>query len=169
MLGRQAVNQTEPDYFPLSVASYILGGGSASRLYARVREEGGLAYSVFSYLTPGRYGGALTISSQTRTAEVGRVTQIFREEVVRLGQAPPAERELSLAKSYLIGSFPLRLDTSAKVADFIVAVEEMGLGLDYADRYRERIGRVTGADVQRVAARYFAPDTFHRVVVGAGP
>jgi zinc protease len=88
---------------------------------------------------------------------------------VRLGQGPPSERELGLAKSYLIGSFPLRLDTSAKVADFIVAVEEMGLGLDYADRYRERIGRVTGADVQRVAARYFAADSFNRVVVGAGP
>lgn len=168
MLGRQAVNQTDPDYYALSVASYILGGGSASRLYSRVREEGGLAYSVFSYLTPGRYGGGLTISAQTRTAEVARVTRIFREEVVRLGQGLPSERELGLAKSYLIGSFPLRLDTSAKVADFIVGVEEMGLGLDYADRYRERIGKVTGADVQRVAARYFAPDTFNRVVVGAG-
>jgi zinc protease len=168
MLGRQAVNQTDPDYYPLSVASYILGGGSASRLYSRVREEGGLAYSVFSYLTPGRYGGAVTMSAQTRTAEVGRVTRILREELVRLGQAPPSERELGLAKSYLIGSFPLRLDTSSKVADFMVAVEEMGLGLDYADRYRERIARVTGADVQRVAARYFAPDSFHRVVVGAG-
>jgi zinc protease len=169
MLGRQAVNQTDADYYPLSVASYILGGGSASRLYSRVREEGGLAYSVFSYLTPGRYGGALTMSAQTRTAEVGRVIRIFREEQVRLGQGLPSERELGLAKSYLVGSFPLRLDTSAKVADFIVAVEEMGLGLDYADRYRERIGRVTGADVQRVAARYFAPDSFNRVVVGAGP
>jgi zinc protease len=72
-----------------------------------------------------------------------------------------------LAKSYLIGSFPLRLDTSAKVADFLVAVEEMGLGLDYADKYRERIARVTAADVQRVAARYFAFDSFHRIVVGA--
>jgi zinc protease len=167
MLGRQAVNQTDPDYYPLAVASYALGGGSASRLYSRVREEGGLAYSVFSYLTPGRYGAALTVSAQTRTAEGARVIRIFREELVRLGQAPLSERELGLAKSYLIGSFPLRLDTSAKVADFLVAVEEMGLGLDYADKYRERIARVTAADVQRVAARYFAFDSFHRVVVGA--
>ena len=75
-------------------------------------------------------------------------------------------RELRLAKDYLIGSFPLRLDTSAKVADFIVAIEEQGLGLDYADRYKAAIARVTAADVQRVAARYFPPDTFSRVVVG---
>src|SRR5439155_21613414 len=48
-LGRQAVRQDDPDYYPLAVGSYILGGGSASRLYSRVREQGGLAYSVYSY------------------------------------------------------------------------------------------------------------------------
>jgi zinc protease len=68
-----------------------------------------------------------------------------------------------------VGSFPLRLDTSAKVADFVVAIEVQGLGLDYADRYREQIAKVTAADVQRVAARFFVPDTFNRVVVGAVP
>jgi zinc protease len=74
-----------------------------------------------------------------------------------------------LAKDYLIGSFPLRLDTSAKVADFLVGVEEMNLGLDYADRYRTLVGRVTAADVQRVAGKFFGPSTFDRVVVGRAP
>ena len=80
---------------------------------------------------------------------------------------PVTERELKLAKEYLIGSFPLRLDTSSKVADFVVAIEEQGLGLDYADRYKERVAKVTAADVQRVAAKFFPPDGFSRVVVGA--
>ena len=79
------------------------------------------------------------------------------------------ERELGVAKDYLIGSFPLRLDTSSKVADFLVGVEEMSLGLDYADRYRTLVGRVTAADVRRVAAKYFGPATFDRVVVGDTP
>ncbi|HXG05652.1 MAG TPA: pitrilysin family protein [Candidatus Binatia bacterium] len=169
LLGRQAVNQRHPDYFPLAVASYVLGGGSASRLYQRVREEGGLAYAVYSYLSPGRYGAAFAVSAQTRTAEAQRVVEIFREELDRMAREPVTERELELARAYLIGSFPLRLDTSAKVADFLVAVEELGLGLDYADRYRERIARVTAADVQRVAAAYFRPGTFSRVLVGAVP
>jgi len=86
-----------------------------------------------------------------------------------MGREPVTERELKLAKDYLIGSFPLRLDTSGKVADFIVSVEQQGLGLDYADRYKERIGRVTAADVQRVSAKFLAPDTYNRVVVGALP
>jgi zinc protease len=167
MLGRQAIRQTDPDYFPLTVASYVLGGGSASRLYSRVRDEGGLAYAVFSYVTPARYGASFAVSAQTRTAEVPKVIEIIREELTRMTREPVTERELKLAKEYLIGSFPLRLDTSSKVADFVVAVEEQGLGLDYADRYKERVAKVTAADVQRVAAKYFAPDSFNRVVVGA--
>jgi zinc protease len=167
LLGRPAVRQVDPDYFPLAVASYVLGGGSASRLYARVRDEGGLAYAVYSYLSPGRYGASFLVSAQTRVGEAAKVTDILGEELARLGREPVKDDELRLAKDYLIGSFPLRLDTTAKVADFIVAVEEQGLGLDYADRYKAAIARVSAVDVQRVGAKFFPPDTFSRVVVGA--
>ncbi len=169
LLGRQAVNQRHPDWFPLTVASYVLGGGSASRLYTRVREQGGLAYAVSSHLAPGDYGASVVVSAQTRTAEARKVVDILRDELARLGREPLPERELALARSYLIGSFPFRLDTSGKTADFLVAVEALGLGLDYADRYRQGIAAVTAADVQRVAATYFPPATFSQVVVGVLP
>jgi zinc protease len=169
LLGRRAIRQTDPDYFPLAVASSVLGGGSSSRLYGRVRDEGGLAYSVYSYVAPARYAASFVVGAQTRTAEVPKVLDLLRDELARMAREPVSDAELDLAKSYLIGSFPLRLDTSAKVADFITAVEVQGLGLDYADRYRALIARVTAADVQRVAARFFAPDSFDRVVVGALP
>lgn len=167
IFGRQAVQRRAPDYFPLAVAAYILGGGSTGRLYGRVREEGGLAYSVGSYLGQGRYGASAIVSAQTRTAEVKRVVDLVREELARMGREPVSDRELDLAKAYLVGSFPLRLDTSGKVADFLVDVEDHGLGLDYAERYIERIRQVTAADVQRVAATYFRPETFSLVIVGA--
>ncbi len=166
MFGRQAVLQTDPDYFPLSVASYVLGGGSASRLYTRVREESGLAYSVYSWVSPWRYGSSFAVSAQTRTAEAPKVVAMIREELARMGREPVGDRELALAKQYLIGSFPMRLDTSGKVADFLVAVEDRGLGLDYGERYKERIGKVTAADVQRVAVKYFPPTSFDLVIVG---
>jgi zinc protease len=166
MFGRQAIGQTDPDYFPLAVASYVLGGGSASRLYTRVREESGLAYSVYSWVSPWRHGASFAVSAQTRKAEAQKVIVMIREELGRMAREPVADRELALAKQYLVGSFPLRLDTSGKVADFLVAVEDRGLGLDYADRYKERISKVTAADVQRVAARYFTPTAFYLVVVG---
>ena len=166
MFARLAIRQTDPDYFPLSVASYVLGGGSASRLYARVREEAGLAYAVYSWLSTARYGAAFAVTAQTRTAETPKVVVMVREELARMTRGAVAERELALAKQYLVGSFPFRLDTSGKVADFLVAVEDQGLGLDYADRYKERIARVTARDVQRVAAKYFPPAAFNLVIVG---
>ena len=166
MFGRRAVRQTEPDYFPLSVASYVLGGGSTSRLYTRVREESGLAYAVYCWVSPARYGAAFAVSAQTRTAEVPKVVVMIREELARMTREPVSERELALAKQYLIGSFPFRLDTSSKVADFLAAIEDQGLGLDYADRYKERIGRVTVRDVQDVATKYFPPASFSLVTVG---
>jgi zinc protease len=166
MFGRRAVRQTDPDYFPLSVASYVLGGGSTSRLYTRVREESGLAYAVYSWVSPARYGAAFAVSAQTRTAEAPKVVAMIREELARMTREQVSDRELSLAKQYLIGSFPFRLDTSSKVADFLAAVEDQGLGLDYADRYKERIGRVTAKDIQDVAAKYFPPASFSLVTVG---
>ena len=169
MLGRQAIRQTDPDYFPLVVASYVLGGGSASRLYTRVREEGGLAYSVYSYVSPSKFGSAFLVSAQTRTPEVPKVQTLLTAELARMTREPPSDAELALAKSYLVGSFPLRLDTSGKVADFASAIEELGLGLDYADRYKELVGRVTAQDVRRVAQRFFVPESFSRVVVGRTP
>ncbi len=166
LLGRPSIRQDDPDYFPLAVATYVLGGGSASRLYTRVREEKGLAYSVYASAQPGRYGASYVVSLQTRTDAVAEAVRLVREEMGRMGRKPIAAAELELAKSFLIGSFPLRLDTSGKLASFLGAVEDNGLGLDYAETYKARIARVTIADVQRVAAKYLDPATFSSVMVG---
>ena len=166
LLGRPAIKQDDEDYFPLAVASYVLGGGSTSRLYTQVREERGLAYSVYSSLAPARHGASFLVSLQTRTDGVDEALRLTRAEMARLGREPVAAQELARAKSYLIGSFPMRLDTSSKLARFLGAVEESGLGLDYPERYKERIGRVTAADIQRVAAKYLDPATFSDVQVG---
>jgi len=166
LLGRPGIRQDHPDYFPLVVANYILGGGSASRLYTRVREEHGLAYAVYSYLSPGRYGAAYAVALQTRVDAVAEALRLVKEEMGRMAQAPVTDRELQLARSYLIGSFPLRLDTSRKVADMLVGIEEYRLGLDYPDRFASEIAKVSAADVQRVAARYMDPATFSSVTVG---
>jgi zinc protease len=164
-LGRPGIRQDHPDYFPLVVANYVLGGGSTSRLYTRVREERGLAYSVSSGLSPGRYGAAVVVSLQTRNEAVTDAVKLVKDEMAALGKAPVTAAELALAKSYLIGSFPLRLDTSGKVARFLIGVEENGLGLGYPDIFKDRIARVTTADVERVAARYLDPAAFSTIVV----
>ena len=165
-LGRPGVRQDHPDYFALLVANYILGGGSASRLYTRVREDAGLAYYVGSSLAPGRYGAGYTVSLQTRVDGVTEAVRLVKGELARMGRGPVEERELELAKAYLIGSFPLRLDTSGKVAEMLTAIEEYGLGLDYPDHFKAQVAKVTRADVERVAKIYMDPATFSSVIVG---
>lgn len=168
-LGRPAIGHGHPDYYPLVVASYILGGGSASRLYTRVREERGLAYDVSSHLAVGRYGATLLVSLQTRTDGAAEASRLVREEMARMGREPVPDAEVAKAKAYLIGSFPLRMDTTSKVAGLLQGVEEYGLGLDYPARYRRAIEKVTAADVQRVARRYLDPAGFSSVIVGSLP
>jgi zinc protease len=164
-LGRPAIRQQDPDYPALIVATYILGGGSASRLYTRVREERGLAYGVGAGVGAARYGSSLTVSLQTRNESAEEALRLVREEMRRVGAADATPAELALAKAYLIGSYALRTDTSSKVAVLIASLEELGLGLDYPERYRERIAAVTVADVRRVSARFLDPDTYSTVIV----
>jgi zinc protease len=165
-LARPGIRQDHPDYFPLVVANYILGGGSASRLYMKVREERGLAYSVYSGLGPSRYGSAYFVGLQTRLEAVDEAVRLVKEEMARMGREAVTASELDTAKSYLIGSYPLRTDTSGKMAGLLVAVEENQLGLDWPDRFKAGISRVTAADVRRVATTYMDPATFSSVTVG---
>src|SRR5262244_2137239 len=165
LLGRPGIKQDHPDYFPLTVANYILGGGSASRLYMTVREERGLAYSVYSTLALGRYGAGYFIGLQTRLDGVDEAVRVTKAEMARMTRELVTSRELDLAKSYLIGSYPLRLDTSSKMASLLVVVEENQLGLDWPDRFKAGVSKVTAADVKRVAAIYMDPATFSSVSV----
>jgi zinc protease len=169
LLARPAIGQSHPDYFALLVTNYILGGGSASRLYAKLREEAGLAYWVGSRLTPRRYGSSLGVSFQTRNERVAEALKLVKEAMAMMGSGPVSDQELNLAKSYLVGSYPLRISTSSMLAGLLVAVEELGLGLDYPDRFKARVEAVTAADIQRVAARYLDPASFSSVVVGKLP
>jgi zinc protease len=165
-LARPGVREDHPDYFPLVVANYILGGGSASRLYMKVREERGLAYSVYSGLGPGRYGASYFVELQTRLEAVDEAVRLVKEEMARMAREAVTPRELDHAKSHLIGSYPLRTDTSGKMAGLLVTVEENRLGLDWPDRFKAGISRVTAADVARVAAIYMNASTFSSVRVG---
>jgi zinc protease len=165
-LARPGIRQDHPDYFPLVVANYILGGGSASRLYTKVREERGLAYSVYSGLGHGRYGASYFVGLQTRLEAVDDAVRLVKEEMGRMGRESVTSRELDSAKSYLIGSYPLRTDTSGKMAGLLVSVEENELGLDWPDRFKAGVSRVTAADVRRVATTYMDSATLSSVIVG---
>lgn len=165
LLGQATVTRAHPDHYALVVASQILGGGSSARLYARVREERGLAYSVYAQYAPARYGGMFLVEFQSENARVREVLTVVREELVRLRHERVGDDELAQAKAYLIGSFPLRMGTNGEVAALLLNIEQFGLGLDYPTRYRRAIEGVTADDVFRAVRTHWDPDLMSLAVV----
>jgi len=167
ILGHLSVRRSNPDYYALSVMNYILGGGGfASRLMTRIRDDLGLAYDVHSFFTSDLEPGIFKAGVQTKNESARTVIDIIIEEIRKIQEEPVSEVELRDAKSYLTGSFPRRLDTMGKVARFLALTEFYGLGIDYDRKYLQYINRVTTEDVQRVAGKYLHPENSVLVVVG---
>jgi zinc protease len=165
--GHLGITRQNPDFYAFQVMNYILGGGGfASRLMDTIRETRGLAYSVGSTFEPGLEPGPFYISLETKTENAGEAVALILKEVERLRTEPVSDTELADAKSYLIGSFPRRLDATGKRAALMAYVEFYGLGLDYPGRYAEIIRGITAADVQRVAQQYLHPERYLLVVAG---
>lgn len=166
LLGQATVTREHPDYYPLLVASQILGGGSSSRLYVRVREERGLAYNVYAQYATARLAGYFLVELQSENARIREALTVVREELVRLRRERVSEEELGRARSYLVGSFPLRMDTAGGVSDLLVAIERYGLGLDYPARFRAAVSAVTQEDVLRAVRTHWDPDAMSLALVG---
>jgi zinc protease len=166
LLGQATVNRKHPDFYPLLVASQVLGGGSSSRLYTRVREERGLAYNVYAQFAPARLAGLFLVELQSENARIREALTVVREELVRLRRERVSEDELSRARSYLIGSFPLRMGTASDVADLLVGIERFDLGLDYPARFRQAVAAVTADDVVRAVRTHWNPDAMSLALVG---
>jgi zinc protease len=166
MLGQATVTREHPDFYPLLVASQLVGGGSSSRLYTRIREERGLAYSVYAQYAPSRLAGYFVVELQCENGRIREALAVVREELVRLRRERVSEEELARARSYLVGSFPLRMDTAADVSDLLVAIERFDLGLDYPTRFRRAVAAVTAEDVLRAVRSHWDPDTMSLALVG---
>lgn len=167
ILGHGGVPRSHPDYYAIQVMNYILGGGGfSSRAMESIRNERGLAYSVYSYFGAEKSYGTFQFVMQTKNESAVEAVRLAREEIRRMRDELVSEVELSDAKDYLTGSFPLRFDTNRKVAAFLGQVEFYQLGLDYPDRYGDFIRKVNRADVQRVARQHLSPEGLITVVVG---
>jgi zinc protease len=166
VMGNLGIERASPDYEAVSVMNYVLGsGGFSSRLTDSIRTQAGLAYSVSSFFAAMKAPGPFEIVMQTKNASVAEAITRAREQVEKIRNEPVSDDELQEAKRYLTGSFPLRLDSNNKIADFIAQAWFYALGMNYADTYIERVNAVTLADVQRVAQAYLHPERFIEVVV----
>jgi zinc protease len=170
LIGQPGIKRSDPDYFPLLVGNYTLGGGGfVSRLTQEVREKRGLSYSVYSHFTPALHAGAFTISLQTRPDQTAQAVQVAREVLARFVAEGPTEAELKAAKDNLIGGFPLLIDSNRKLLENIANIAWNNLPLNYLDTWTEKVQQVTVADIKAAFQRKLQPDRMVVVTVGAAP
>jgi zinc protease len=167
LFGEAGLARDDPDFYAAYVANHMLGGGGfTSRLTEAVREKRGLAYSVYSYLYPMDFAPLWLGGLGTANAAVGEALKLVRTQIAEMAAGEIGQAALDDAKTYLTGSFPLRLTSNDSIASMLVAMQVDHLGIDYLERRNSYIEAVTLEDVQRVAARLYHPDHLLVVVVG---
>lgn len=165
--GHKGLKRDDPDYYIAYVMNYILGGGGfSSRLYQKVREERGLAYSVGAYLSIWDHAGMIVGSVGTANERVGESIDVIRAEWARMRDGDVTAQELEDAKTYVTGSYPLRLSSTRAIAGILVGIQLGDLGIDYLDRRSAYIESITLDDVRRVARRLLDPDKLSFVIAG---
>lgn len=167
LFAAPGIQDEDPDWIPLAVANYILGGGGfSSRLMAEVREERGLVYGIGLGPSVREHSALLYGSAQSENSDVREALEVTRAEIARLYRDGTTQAEVNDAITYLTGSFALDLDSNVKIANAIHGYQVAGLGVDYVNRRNDLIRAVTLDDVNRVIRRLFNPDSFTFVVVG---
>jgi zinc protease len=168
LIGQPGVARKDPDYFPLWVGNYVLGGGGfSSRLSEEVRQKRGLSYSVYSYFAPYQQPGPFQIGLQTRGDQAREALAVVREVLRQFVASGPTERELEGAKQNIVGGFALRIDTNRKLHDYVRVIGYYGLPLDYLDTFTARVDAVTVDQIREAFFnRRIQPDRMVTVMVG---
>ena len=167
-MGMTAIPRNNPDFFPLLVGNYILGGGGfVSRLMSEVREKRGLAYSVFSYFAPGKDTGIFQAGLQTKNEQAAIALEVMSSTIANFIAQGPSASELIAAKSNLINGFPLRIDNNRKLLDNVSSIAWNELPIDTLDVWTKQVEAVTLDQVKTAFQKYLAMDRMKIVVVGA--
>lgn len=160
------VPKNSPDYFPVLLANYILGGGAESRLFMDLREKHGFTYGAYSSLGTGLYQTTFQASASVRTAKTDSAVMEFINEIKRIRTDKVSDEELRNAKALYNGSFALGLEDPARTAAFASTILINHLPADFYKTYLQRVNAVTADDVLRVARKYMNYDNTRVVVVG---
>jgi zinc protease len=167
LLGYPGIKRGDPDLFPLYVGNYILGGGGfVSRLTEEVRERRGLVYSVYSYFMPMAELGPFQIGLQTKKDQANDALKLVNETLDKFLKNGVTNTELKAAKANIIGGFPMRIDSNAKILDYLSVIGFYKLPLNYLDEYDKKVESVTAAQIKDAFNRRLKHENFVTVIVG---
>ena len=166
-VGQPGMKRGDDDYFSLYVANHPFGGsGFSSRLVEVLREEHGLAYSVYSYFSPLREKGVFAMGMQTKTEQTSQALSLLDQELKKYVENGPEEPELADSISNITGSFPLNIDSNSKLLEYIAMIGFYDLPMDYLDRFIVNVRAVDVNKVNDALTRRVAPEKMVTVIVG---
>jgi zinc protease len=169
LMGVVGMARNDPEFFPLFVGNYVLGGGGFdSRLLKEVRDQRGYAYSAYSYFLPMMEAGPFQLGLQTKLEQTDDALKVAQATLRQFIADGPSDAELTQAKSNLTGGFPLRIDSNRKILEYLSVIGFYHLPLDYLDTWVDRVSAVDVAAVKQAFARRIDPDKLVTVVVGTG-
>ena len=166
--GAPIIKRGDPDFLTLYLGNYILGGGGfVSRLTQEIREDRGLAYSVYSYFMPFIQEGPFQIGLQTKKNQVGEAKELVKKIVSTFIKNGPTPKELRQAKDYMIGGFPLRLDSNKKILEYVSMMAFYKYPLDYLETFTDKIDKITAEEIKSAFQRRVDMNKFSTVIVGS--
>ena len=164
MIGHIGGLRKDPDFPALTVMNSIL---SFDRLFKRIRTDEGLAYRVWgNYGANYDYPGVFSAGAQTKSASTVRAVQLILEEMKRITRERVTEQELKKAKERYLNSFVFNFDSQAKIINRMLTYSYFGYPLDFAERFKEKIEKVSAEDILHAAGKYLRPDQVQILVVG---
>ncbi|CUU07344.1 Predicted Zn-dependent peptidase [Candidatus Thermokryptus mobilis] len=165
-IGHLGIERKNKDYVKVYTLNTLLGGYFNSRINMNLRETHGYTYGASSFFDARLYPGPFIISTDVRNEVTDSSIVEIIKELKRIIEEPVPEDELKMAKDYIVGSFPLQIETPAQVASRVMTIEIYGLPKDFYDRFREEVKKITAKDIQETARRYLRPDKLLIVVSG---
>ncbi|WP_210150761.1 M16 family metallopeptidase [Chryseobacterium scophthalmum] len=154
----------DPNYFPATIANYILGGGGEARLFMNLREKNGFTYGAYSDMSASKYSPSFSAEASVRNEVTDKAVKEFMNEIN--GISTVKADELANAKAKLKGSFILALEQPATIARFAVNQKVQDLPADFYTNYLKSIDKVTAADVSNAVKATILPNQSRIFIAG---
>jgi zinc protease len=165
-VGHVGLPRKHPDFFPTLVMNAVLGGLFGSRINLNLREAHGYTYGASSFYDWRRGPGPFVVSTAVESEVTAPALREILMEIERIREEKISPEELSLARDYLEGVFPIRYETTAAIASALATLAVYDLNADYYDSYRANIHNVSEDAVLKAAKTHLHPELLQTVIVG---
>jgi predicted Zn-dependent peptidase len=165
-IGHSGIARKNDDYIRVSILNTLFGGYFQSRINQNLRETHGYTYGANSSFDARKFEGPFIISADVRNEVTAPAVAEILNEMRQIRDKQVKESELSTVKSYIIGSFPLQIETPSQIASRAITIELFGLSKSYYSTFNDKVAAITAADVHAMARKYFHPDALAIVIAG---